>query len=110
MLESAIIAEEELVELESTARKLIRETQKEAWNEFLASIKGEKDQVIELINKLANGDPALIKVAGQLANTPDAQRREVISSARKALRLTIKNSSSERSDLLNWYNARLKSE
>lgn len=105
MLESAIIAEEELVELESTARKLIRETQKEAWNEFLASIKGEKDQVIELINKLANGDPALIRVAGQLANTPDAQRREVISSARKALRLTIGKSSSERNKLLTWYNA-----
>lgn len=105
MLESAIIAEEELVELESTARKFIRETQKEAWNEFLASIKGEKDQVIELINKLANGDPALIRVAGQLANTPDAQRREVISSARKALRLTIGNSSSERNRLLTWYNA-----
>lgn len=105
MLESAIIAEEELVALESTAKKLIRETQKEAWNEFLASIKGEKDQVIELINKLANGDPALIKVAGQLANMPDAQRREVISSVRKALRLTIGNSSSARNDLLTWYNA-----
>lgn len=109
MLESAIIAEEELVELESTARKFIRETQKEAWNEFLASIKGEKDQVIELINKLANGDPALIRVAGQLANTPDAQRREVISSARKALRLTIGNSSSERNKLLTWYNAQASS-
>ncbi len=105
MLESAIIDEEELQELENTARKYVRETQKEAWNEFLASIKGEKDQVVELINKLANGEPALIKVSTQLANTPDAQRREVISSIRKALRLTIGSSSTARTNLIDWLNA-----
>lgn len=105
MLESAIIAEEELVELETAAKKLVREIQKEAWNEFLASIKGEKDEVVGLINKLANGDAALIKVAGLLAGTPDAQRREVISSVRKALRLTIGAPSAARNELLTWLNA-----
>jgi len=107
MLESAIITEEEIVELETAAKKLIRETQKEAWNEFLASIKIEKDQVITLINGMANGDPALIKITNLLANTPDAQRREVISSARKALRLTVRDTSAARSSLLNWYNEQI---
>lgn len=107
MLESAIITEEEIVELESTARKFIREVQKEAWNEFLAAIKIEKDEVITLINGMANGDPALIKITNLLANTPDAQRREVISSARKALRLTVKDTSTARSSLLNWYNEQI---
>ncbi|SMC62474.1 Pyruvate/2-oxoglutarate/acetoin dehydrogenase complex, dehydrogenase (E1) component [Pedobacter nyackensis] len=104
MLESAIIAEEELLELENAAKKLVREFQKEAWNEFLAAIKTEKDQAIELINGLANGDPALIKITALLASTPDAQRREVISSARKALRSTVRDTSSERKALLAWYN------
>lgn len=107
MLESAIITEEEVVELETTAKKLIREVQKEAWNEFLAAIKIEKDEVIALINAMANGDPGLIKITNQLANTPDAQRREVISSARKALRLTVRDSSSARQELLAWYNNQL---
>lgn len=107
MLESAIISEEEIVELESTARKFIREVQKEAWNEFLAAIKIEKDEVITLINGMANGDPALIKITNLLANTPDAQRREVISSARKALRLTVKDTSTARGSLLNWYNEQI---
>lgn len=107
MLESAIITEEEIVELENTAKKMVRETQKEAWNEFLGSIKAEKDQVIELISGMANGDPAIIKISSQLANTPDAQRREVISSARKALRLTVKDSSTARQNLLTWYDAQI---
>ncbi|WP_090780354.1 thiamine pyrophosphate-dependent enzyme [Pedobacter sp. ok626] len=107
MLESAIITEEEIVELENTAKKMVRETQKEAWNEFLGSIKAEKDQVIELINGMANGDPAIVKISSLLANTPDAQRREVISSARKALRLTVKDSSTARQNLLTWYDAQI---
>jgi pyruvate/2-oxoglutarate/acetoin dehydrogenase E1 component/TPP-dependent pyruvate/acetoin dehydrogenase alpha subunit len=104
MLESAIISEEEIVELENNAKKLIREIQKEAWNEFLASIKVEKDFAIGIINKIAKGEPLLIKIASILANTPDAQRREVISSVRKALRLTVNQPSATRNELLLWYN------
>ena len=103
MLESAIIAEEELLVIEDTAKKLVRTAQKEAWNEFLADIKVEKDQAISLINKLANGNPALDKIVGQLAGTPDAQRKELISSARKALRLTLNEQSAERAMLMSWY-------
>lgn len=103
MLESAIISEEELTELEETAKKLVRIAQKEAWDEFLGDIKKEKDQAINLINKLANGNPAITKIAGQLSGTPDAQRKELISSARKALRLTIEHHSDERAQLMDWY-------
>ncbi|MCX2452022.1 thiamine pyrophosphate-dependent enzyme [Pedobacter sp. PLR] len=104
MIESAIISEDELVEMENTAKKMVRDTQKEAWDEFLASIKTEKDQVIELIDKVANGNPAISKITAQLAGTPDAMRKEVISSARKALRLTVQHLSTERTELLQWYN------
>ncbi|TKC09001.1 alpha-ketoacid dehydrogenase subunit alpha/beta [Pedobacter frigoris] len=103
MIESAIATEEEVAELEATAKKLVRETQREAWNEFLATIKIEKDQVIAMINSIAKGNQSLLKIAGQLAGTPDALRKEVISAARKTLRLTLQNPSSERSELLNWY-------
>jgi len=103
MLESAITTEEELAVLEDTAKKLVREAQKEAWNEFLGDIKTEKDQVINLINNLSDSNQALSKIAGTLGGTPDAQRKEVISSARKALRLTLNQPSEERNQLLSWY-------
>lgn len=103
MLESAIVTEEELSALEDTAKKMVREAQKEAWNEFLNDIKVEKDQAIALINALAVSNPLLKKLSANLAATPDAQRKEVISAVRKALRLTLSIESEERNALLSWY-------
>ena len=103
MLESAIIEEADLLSLEDTAKKMVREAQKEAWNEFLNDIKVEKDEAISLINKLAVYNTELKKISAKLASTPDAQRKEVVSSARKALRLTLNFQSEERDQLLNWY-------
>jgi pyruvate/2-oxoglutarate/acetoin dehydrogenase E1 component/TPP-dependent pyruvate/acetoin dehydrogenase alpha subunit len=104
MLESAIVSEEEIIELENDAKVLVREAQKEAWNEFLGSIKNEKDQAIAMVKALANGNEMLLRLSSQLAGTPDALRKEVISTVRKALRLTLNSPSAERATLLNWYN------
>ncbi|RZK78993.1 MAG: transketolase [Pedobacter sp.] len=105
MIESAITNEEELAELEAAAKKLVRDTQKEAWNEFLASIKTEKELVVDMVNKLGKGNQTLLKIAAQLAGTPDAMRKEVISTTRKALRLSLQNPSVERTNLLEWYHS-----
>ncbi|MCD0489478.1 transketolase [Pedobacter sp. MC2016-14] len=103
MLSSAIATDEELLVLENEAKKMVRDAQREAWVEFLADIKIEKDQVIEVINNLAKGNSALTKITSVLANTTDAQRKEIISAARKALRLTINQVSEERDLLMKWY-------
>lgn len=103
MIESAIATAEELDELENTAKKFVKEIQKEAWNEFLSSIKEEQTQVIQMINAFANGNPVLTKIAAQLASTPDALRREVMSAARKAIRQSVNKPSAERDVLVKWY-------
>lgn len=107
MLESAITTEEDLAVLEDTAKKLVREAQREAWNEFLADIKVEKDQVLNLISNLAGENPLLTKITDKLRSTPDAQRKEIVSSARKALRLTISDESEARATLLTWLDGQL---
>ena len=103
MIESAIATAEELDELENTAKKFVKEIQKEAWSDFLSSIKEEQTQVIQMINAFANGNSVLSKIAAQLASTPDALRREVISSARKAIRQSVNLPSAERDVLVKWY-------
>lgn len=103
MIESAIATAEELEELEETAKKFVKETQKEAWSEFLESIKQEQSEVINLINAVAGETTELAKIATQLASTSDAMRREIMSSARKALRLSVNKPSAERDALLKWY-------
>eukprot|EP01133_Synstelium_polycarpum_P009425 gene9425-11032_t len=103
MLESAMITEEKLAELETAAKQTVRTAQKDAWNEFLADIKTEKDQVIAMISAISNGDAQLSKIVSQLSAAPDAQRKEVISSARRALRLTLNRPSDDRNALAHWY-------
>ncbi|RYF23714.1 MAG: transketolase [Flavobacteriales bacterium] len=105
MIESAIANAEELDALEDEAKKFVRTVQKEAWNEFLESIKQEQSQVINMINAFANGDAGLLKIAAQLTSTPDALRREVMSSARKAIRFSAQQPSAERDALVKWYQA-----
>ncbi|MEJ5962865.1 alpha-ketoacid dehydrogenase subunit alpha/beta [Pedobacter immunditicola] len=107
MLESAIISEEDLADLENEAKKLVREAQREAWNEFLGSVSGEKEKAMTLISALEYGDGMMDKLVGQLGAAPDALRKEVISSVRKALRLTLNKASAERTTLLNWYNEQI---
>ena len=103
MIESAIAGEEAIVAIEVEAKNFVRETQKEAWNEFLADIKQEQSDVINMINAVAKDRVDLIKIAAQLASAPDALRKEVISAARKAIRQSIAEPSAERDQLRSWY-------
>ncbi|TFB28063.1 alpha-ketoacid dehydrogenase subunit alpha/beta [Pedobacter alluvionis] len=103
MLESAVATEEEIAEVEKNAKVFVRNAQKEAWNEFLDSIKPEQKQVVDLISSMAKHQPELAKIAANLTSTADAQRREVFTAARKAIRLSAGLSSPERNELLAWY-------
>lgn len=103
MIDSAIATDEEISEIEKKAKIFVRDAQKEAWSEFLDSIRPEQKMVIDLIGGLAKHQPELARIAAQLAATADAQRREVFSAARKAIRLSAKFNTREREDMLAWY-------
>jgi len=103
MLESAVATEDEIAEVEKNAKVFVRNAQKEAWNEFLDSIKPEQKQVVDLISSMAKHQPELAKIAANLTSTADAQRREVFTAVRKAIRLSASFNSPERNELLAWY-------
>ncbi len=102
MIESAIATEEEITAIENEAKAFVRSAQKEAWNEFLDAIKEEKKTAISLINAIGNDDPAIQRITARLAGTPDALRKDLLTSARKALRMSISQSTPERKALLDW--------
>lgn len=104
MIESAIATEEEITIIENEAKAFVRNAQKEAWNEFLNVIKEDKKTVIALINALDERDPAIQRVISKLSSTPDALRKDLLTAARKALRLTINNPTPARQALLDWVN------
>ncbi len=103
MLESAIAEEETIVQIEEEAKKYVRAMQKEAWAEFLESIRQEQGDVIRMINQLGQGHARLSKISTHLAATSDALRKDVIAAARKALRVSIHQPSPERQQLVDWY-------
>lgn len=102
MIESAIITEEEIDALENRARQFVRDTQKEAWNEFLADINAEKQTVIDLVSSMGDA-PALKRLISQLGNMADASRKDVVSAVRRAIRLSIGKNGPERASLIKWY-------
>jgi pyruvate/2-oxoglutarate/acetoin dehydrogenase E1 component/TPP-dependent pyruvate/acetoin dehydrogenase alpha subunit len=105
MIESAISTEEEMDELEATAKKHVRECQKEAWNELSSEIMAELNQVSDLIGQMAEESSAsdkLKEVVTKLKATVDPGRGDVVAAGRKALRLTVKEKLYSRQSLINW--------
>jgi pyruvate/2-oxoglutarate/acetoin dehydrogenase E1 component/TPP-dependent pyruvate/acetoin dehydrogenase alpha subunit len=111
MIASAIITTEEIDELEATAKKYVRECQKEAWAELEDEIKAEIDEVVELIENVAEYSPLhaeLLDITRGLQSAIDPGRRDTISAIRKALRLTVGESTSyERKVLLDYLRTEL---
>ena len=100
MLESAIIAEEELLALENTAKVFVKDCQRKAWADFNASIKQEVISGLQLLEMFDN--PEIRKLTSALKSTLDPTRKELISSVRKTLRILRREDSPEKNQLLAW--------
>ncbi|PJJ79192.1 alpha-ketoacid dehydrogenase subunit alpha/beta [Mucilaginibacter auburnensis] len=105
ILEAAIMNEDELAQLESTAKKTVKAFQREAWNEFIAEINAELKEAASLLDKLTNesqyGDEIHV-VTAALRACVDPGRKDVVSAIRKALRITAAESTQARTALAEW--------
>jgi len=108
MISSAIATEDELSLLEEEAKKEVKGVLKEAWTDIMSEIKIEKLAVLELIDALGEEVEPVKKVSLMLKSEIDPLRREVISSARKALRLARNHQSNTKSQLISWYQKEMK--
>ncbi|RKR83658.1 pyruvate/2-oxoglutarate/acetoin dehydrogenase E1 component [Mucilaginibacter gracilis] len=107
MVESAIATAEELDELENTAKKYVRNCQRDAWNDLESEIKGELTHATLLINNLAlvsAQSERLLAINKTLSECFDPARRDVIAAIRKSLLATANESNEARTELLNWFN------
>ncbi len=101
MIESAVASDEELTELENTAKSYIRDCQKTAWKDFNAVMKQELEVAAKLIEE--TGNEGLIADSQILLSSTDPSRKDVIGLVRQAAR-TLRNEKSEAKDrLLDWY-------
>jgi 2-oxoisovalerate dehydrogenase E1 component len=88
----SIATEEELNEIQKEAKKLVREEQKAAWNDFENNIKEELAQATSLLAALTaevGENIEITNIIGELKKAVDPSRREVISSLKRALRSVV---------------------
>jgi pyruvate/2-oxoglutarate/acetoin dehydrogenase E1 component/TPP-dependent pyruvate/acetoin dehydrogenase alpha subunit len=105
MIQSAIISAEEVDTLEAEAKKYVRNCQREAWSELEDEIKAEMAEAVELIDRIAERSAKrdeLVGLMSSLQTCVDPGRRDTIACVRKVLRLTVKENSDARQNLINW--------
>ena len=92
MLTNNIASEEELSEMETTAKKDVLEGKKAAWTAFTAPIKAEQQELVALLNTIAASSANKVfieKYANDLAAIKEPIRKDIIATARKILRMII---------------------
>lgn len=107
MIASAIATEAEMDELETTAKKYVRECQRAIWDQLGEEIRIELNEAAQLIEQLANDsstEDKLLAVVAELRECPDPGRKDVFTAVRKALRLTVNESLPAKQVLISWLN------
>jgi len=107
ILDSGISTNEELESLEKEIKKSVRTAKKEAWSEHLASHKQTKKNLVVLLNDVSNtsqNKSFITKIKNDLIALEEPIKKDLASSARKALRYLIGENTTEKNVLVKWTN------
>ncbi|MDO5980727.1 alpha-ketoacid dehydrogenase subunit alpha/beta [Flavivirga spongiicola] len=105
IIESGIATNETLTEIERTIKREVREAKKKAWNTYLKPVLKEKQELISILTQVASSSPNKVfisKIKEDLAHIDEPTRKDILSSARKALRFLISETSKEKQQLGDW--------
>jgi len=107
MIASDIATEETLTEIENVIKKQVRDGKKAAWEAFVAPQKKEQEEAVLLLGNLAENSANknfIEKIKNELASEKEPLRRNILATARKALRYTVGEDFSEKKQLQDWIN------
>lgn len=107
IVDSGIATNETLVGIERDLKREVRDARKKAWISFLKPIQNEQKELVTLLIKVASSSPNGIfisKIKDNLTAISEPTRKDILSSARKALRYIIGENSLEKKELANWIN------
>ena len=100
ILKNGISDEESLLKLENKAKTFVKTQKDQAWNDFQIQIKKERESFLSTLKEVieVNNSNELINIYNQLAKIKDPTRKDVLSEARKSIRLSNINLSSKLKD------------
>ncbi|HVW96244.1 MAG TPA: thiamine pyrophosphate-dependent enzyme [Mucilaginibacter sp.] len=108
MIASAVATEAEMNELETNAKKYVREVQREVWNELSGEIQSDINEASQMIENLARDVPEqdeLLHIVNELRECVDPGRKDVVAAVRKALRVSVHQNIYQRQILNEWLSA-----
>ncbi len=107
-----IDSEDELIKIEKEAKKEVNQARRNAWSAFLNPFKEEKATLIPLLDSLAsksNNKVFILKLKNDLAAILEPSRKDILSTARKAIVYVRNENLTEKKQLQNWIANYLKS-
>lgn len=111
ILENEISTEEELKAIEKNIKQEVRTAKKEAWAEFLAPNMSVRKELAMLLEKLAENSSNrnfINKLRNDLLALEEPLKKDVIATARKAMRYVIGEDSEDKNILAQWIDGYLK--
>jgi len=92
LIENNLATAEELEEIDNQAKKDVLEGKKAAWTAFVTPMKDEQKELVALLNSVAASSENKIfieKIANDLASIKEPIRKDILTTARKVLRMVI---------------------
>ncbi len=103
MIATNIASPEELEEIDVATKKEVLEGKKLAWNAFVSPMKEEQNELVSLLEKISNTSENKVfidKYISDLKSIKEPIRKEILTTARKILRIVTKENS--RPKLSSW--------
>ncbi len=108
IIANSIATEENLEHLEKDIKKQVAKGKREAWKMFCDPLKSERDTLTAILDQLATTSTNKVVIEQlntELKNNTEPIRKDILATARKAIRYVITENSSEKEALKNWISA-----
>ncbi|AWH75162.1 transketolase [Dokdonia sp. Dokd-P16] len=105
LIDQGLATDEELTIIDKDLKKKVRDGKKAAWEAFLRPIKSEKEKITSILEALIknSSNGSFIKpLFEKLVENKESLKCDLLSTARKALRLTIGEQSDTHTELATW--------
>ena len=104
LIENNLATAEELEAMDEQAKKDVLEGKKAAWKAFVTPMKEEQNELLEVLKSIANSSENKIfieKIISDLAVIKEPIRKEILTAARKVLRMVV-NETAIKTPLATW--------
>lgn len=105
IIDKGIATQEQLDEIKDAAKKQVRDEKKLAWEDFIEPIKSDRDEAVAIMQTIADESSNAIKISeliDPLKAAKEPIRKDIISAAKRILRIIKHENLSTKEALVNW--------